>query len=355
MTESILELVHFAHVKEADEPLSMPGGMERQPPPHGPGQRDILSTTNFDYPNSTQSTAPGQFDDFTAAQVLASFNQYPIRASARQPPPGRPSYQAQAQQEGEHYDPLWADIQAAGRELPHALYPILHRTSNRPINRDDPPFDLDNCRGVVEIGGAMVPGGTNQRNLDHHLEYATPAASPTYVPTVERGFRPEASGSGAGATSAPDSEQQFKTTFQFVGNESAKEARNTVRKHVMREYRRRERWEQGKRGPSEPKVQRTGTGQKRRRRVEKSSREELEVGTREEILVSPPGSEAGERSESSGKSEGCNDRVDSRTEKETALRSAQFAGKQTTPTLGCDIFGIRQCYRGNGTEQVTPL
>ncbi|MCJ1387697.1 hypothetical protein MMC18_000540 [Xylographa bjoerkii] len=37
----------------------------------------------------------------------------------------------------------------------------------------------------------------------------------------------------------------FKPEFQFVVNEDAKQARRTVRKHVMREYRRRERWEHG--------------------------------------------------------------------------------------------------------------
>ena len=145
----------------------------------------------------------------------------------------------------------------------------------------------------------MVPGGANQRNADPNLNYATSAASPIRPPNAEVGFKPE----NFRSVSPPDNEQQFKTTFQFVVNENAKDARNTVRKHVMREFRRRERWEQGKKGPSESQGQQTGTGQKRRRRAERPTREEFRLQARGEKPVSPPRSEAGDKSESSEKSD----------------------------------------------------
>ena len=44
----------------------------------------------------------------------------------------------------------------------------------------------------------------------------------------------------------------FKPEFRFVVNEDAKQARKTVRKHVMKEYRRRERWEHGEKTATSP-------------------------------------------------------------------------------------------------------
>ena len=46
----------------------------------------------------------------------------------------------------------------------------------------------------------------------------------------------------------------FKPSFQFVVNEDSKQARQTVRKHVMREYRRRERWEHSGAVAAPPRV-----------------------------------------------------------------------------------------------------
>jgi hypothetical protein len=69
---------------------------------------------------------------------------------------------------------------------------------------------------------------------------------------------------------------EFTTSFQFVGSDDAREASSQKRSHVMREYRRRERWERelGQGQKKERKKQREATGENNppRKAVEQAGR-----------------------------------------------------------------------------------
>ena len=97
----------------------------------------------------------------------------------------------------------------------------IHRSQAMPS--DTPPLPSVHARA------------TDALTLSTHPSFpvTTTSSNPPISPSVS-------------ATSAPPATATtFKPSFQFVVNEDAKQARKTVRKHVMREYRRRERWEHG--------------------------------------------------------------------------------------------------------------
>ena len=146
------------------------------------------------------------------------------------------------------------------------------------------------------------------------FQYVTP--SPTAASLDGSGMRHEIYAEPTLVTPQSESKpvkqekEEFKTTFQFVVNEDAKEARNTVRKHVMREYRRRERWEQGQRGPPEKKPA-VPAPKKRRRKQVRSPEEEGQSAIQEmppEILPDAPPVEQrndpGAQKDEEGKSQG---------------------------------------------------
>lgn len=251
------------------------------------------------------AAAPPQLEHLHAAEVLASFQQYPIRAStkagpSRTPPQtafGNSSYalphQPQRQQHRQQYDPLLHDMQTHSRDLDTTLLPILRTPEGAPGT----DYDLNNCRGVRGIGGSMLPGNEGAvRNYRARpaLEYVTPsptATSPegsrpkqeTYGAPVQLQMQPQSTSRPA---EAKPEKEEFKTTFQFVVNEDAKEARNTVRKHVMREYRRRERWEQGQKVPPEKKPS-VEAPKKRRRKQTQSPKDALRSRGQETVVELP--------------------------------------------------------------------
>ena len=232
-------------------------------------------------------------DDFSAAEVLASFNKYPIRATA--PDSTQGLTHSAASSDSEARDPLLADIQSVAGELKSALPSVLAKRQYPDDEDASCDLNLSYCRGALGTGGSLVPDKPDQ---DPGLSYATPAASPVTTHQPEPMTKREPQPSPAAG------DQGFKTSFQFVVNEDAKEARNTVRKHVMREYRRRERWEQDKKqaasetaqGPSRPNL-------KRRRKSSKPSTGSDTSLSEEGHFASPQSSESGGMVPSSGMTE----------------------------------------------------
>ena len=78
------------------------------------------------------------------------------------------------------------------------------------------------------------------------------APPPQYLGGVVPSLTPQSSTASSSESHHPP--ETFKTSFQFVVNEDSKQARQTVRKHVMREYRRRERWEHSGDAAAPPRV-----------------------------------------------------------------------------------------------------
>ena len=276
-----------------------------EPPPKnktaavGANNRQQLPPQNGSYSNAQYSNhVPAHLEHLHAAEVLASFNQYPIRQSKSGPAyltshSQASSISGQSSQPPPVNDPLLQDMQSHSRDLAPTLLPILQTAEGAPGT----DYDLNNCRGVSGIGGSMLPASVSQ---SQNAQYATPAASSsqgspagpfrhgiqTFSSTLPSQPQPK-------PTIKPEKEE-FKTTFQFVVNEDAKEARNTVRKHVMREYRRRERWEQGQK-VQPPEKQSSNTAKKRRRRQAQSPTEAEQISSSEHH--SPPGSATGQRVE----------------------------------------------------------
>jgi hypothetical protein len=190
-------------------------------------------------------------------------------------------------------DSLVAELTSVAENLPELLGTIL---SNPPL---DPTADYDaattpvrpdfsssalvpatssvitNCRGVTGIGGAMVPVKHPAYPTPDQLQAYAAGANPPPTPSSSRDGPQPAPDTTASKNKTPvKQEPGFKTSFQFVINESAKDARNTVRKHVMREYRRRERWEQDRRKAAEGVEEPTSARPKRRRKSAKASTSE---------------------------------------------------------------------------------
>ena len=264
----------------------------QQPYYHGPvpGQNRPGYHQHRPRHDKPQSTL---LDDFSAAEVLASFNKYPIKATAFDSSHNSRNTNFTSTSESEAKDPLLADIQSVAYELNSALPRVL---SNRQFPDEDADCDLNlsYCRGAIGTGGSLVP---EKPDRDPGLSYATPVASPVTTHPPEPAMKSEP----PPATSAGGKRDQgFKTSFQFVVNEDAREARNTVRKHVMKEYRRRERWEQDKKqaGPEAPR-----SALKRRRKSSKPSTGSDTSVSEEGLLVSPLSSEIGEQAGGSGTTE----------------------------------------------------
>lgn len=258
-----------------------------EPPPNGNAgvgaKRQQLAAPQGSNSNNGQhlDPIPAHLEHLHAAQVLASFNQYPIRQAkngAGYPLSHRQAsaISGQSSQRPLVNDPLLQDMQSHSRDLAPTLLPILHTPEGAPGT----DYDLNNCRGVAGIGGSMLPVNALQTQ---NLQYVTPAtSSPSQgSPTGLFKHDPQTFANTSPTQPQPKpvikpEKEEFKTTFQFVVNEDAKEARNTVRKHVMREYRRRERWEQGQKGqPSDKKL--PNTAKKRRRKQAQSPTEAEQV------------------------------------------------------------------------------
>ena len=253
-----------------------------------PGQKSLIQ---YHRSRHAQLGMSSPLDDFSAAEVLASFNKYPIRTTV----PGLTHNSTKRANSAntsdpKARDPLLTDIQAVGYELNSALPPILNKRQYPPDDDSSCELNLSYCRGAIGTGGSLVPSNPDQ---DPGLNYATPAASPVVTNQPEPMMKPEP----PPVPAVGERDQGFKTSFQFVVNEDAREARNTVRKHVMREYRRRERWEQDKKqsvlearsGASRPNL-------KRRRKSSKPSTESDTSISEEGVLASPLSSEPGDKS-----------------------------------------------------------
>lgn len=65
------------------------------------------------------------------------------------------------------------------------------------------------------------------------------------APTSDLTWSPPTSPSTTMSGEQDSASTEFKQSFQFITNEDAQQSRKAVRKHVMREYRRRERWDKG--------------------------------------------------------------------------------------------------------------
>ena len=167
-------------------------------------------------------------DAYSAAQVLTTISH-----------PQHYSPQAQPSQDL----PLsTVTDQAEGHSLPRPLLPIQGDTSvagDRYINNIQ-KGDSSSCGSLKSSFGEM-------RNEDGKGDCTVMIRSPgrNYIP----------------ASPVP----LFKPAFQFVVNEDAKQARRTVRKHVMREYRRRERWEHGDNRTAASGRATKGTGPRKRK------------------------------------------------------------------------------------------
>ena len=243
-----------------------------------------ISTSAFPRTNSYHSNSRNPNELVHAAEVLASFNQYPIRntifpryTAQGLPPSAQPSQDVQQQQQQQYIsDPLTQDIQSHSRDLVTTLVPILNTQEGDPGTK----FDINNCKGVNHIAGAMMPppdeedlpkisSPTSRSALSPGLQGPFPSAEPTDQLPVQQ--QPQSDPPPSTDQELPQSPikseaPSFQTTFQFVVNENAKEARNTVRKHVMKEFRRRERWEQGQKGSAPSGVEKKPASSRKRRR-----------------------------------------------------------------------------------------
>ena len=257
-------------------------------------------TPQRDYPPPKRSR-PDPLDDWSAAHVLASFNKFPIKTSNDRADIAESTLNANGKRPALN-DPLSADINAASHasennDLPSTLVPFLHQS---PFSSEAPGASgLSNCPGVVGIGGAMVPGGSRKAQYERlgrlSINMNTPPVT-NGITTSLRGTLTRQNSNGVTKTPSPaNKESAFKTTFQFVVNEDAKEARNTVRKHVMREYRRRERWQQElKKEDGDDGYDPTATGEKRRRKHSRPSSDSEPITSRDETAASASTSESGE-------------------------------------------------------------
>ena len=248
----------------------------------GSTTKDIPKSA-FPRTNSYHSNSRNPNELVHAAEVLASFNQYPIRntifpryTAQGLPPSAQPSQDVQQQQQQYISDPLTQDIQSHSRDLVTTLVPILNTQEGDPGTK----FDINNCKGVNHIAGAMMPppdeedlpkisSPTSRSALSPGLQGPFPSAEPTDQLPVQQ--QPQSDPPPSTDQELPQSPikseaPSFQTTFQFVVNENAKEARNTVRKHVMKEFRRRERWEQGQKGSAPSGVEKKPASSRKRRR-----------------------------------------------------------------------------------------
>ncbi|MCJ1398172.1 hypothetical protein MMC11_001369 [Xylographa trunciseda] len=144
-------------------------------------------------------------DAYSAAQVLTTIS--------------HPQHYSPQPRHAQHLAPPASAAQTVGQSLPRLLLPTL---------KDNPP--------AVETHMNNRPSAdsSSHGSLKRRFEEVNGGRDSTaVVGTPERKPMP--------AMPSPI----FKPEFQFVVNEDAKQARRTVRKHVMREYRRRERWEHG--------------------------------------------------------------------------------------------------------------
>ena len=262
-----------------------------------------VMSPQHDYPpRKRQRRDP--LDDWSAAQVLTSFNKFPIKTTNQQTQSQAndsmdvPNSGGEQRLDPTMTDPLYADINAASQtsetvDLPTALAPSVRVSLGA-----EKPSGLSNCPGVTGIGGPMVPGGAPKPQYDR-----IPRMPSVGTPATPKNGQISPNGSGTRRSSngvtKPSSSKDgaFKTTFQFVVNEDAKEARNTVRKHVMREYRRRERWEQGLKTEEDAEGDNAGpaTGKRRRKRSRPTS--DSDPSTSREAAISSSTSESGELGE----------------------------------------------------------
>ena len=255
------------------------GSIQQSGPTAGPASKDVPIST-FSQPSSYRNNQRNPNEMVHAAEVLASFNQYPIRDTIfprytiqNLPPLSQTNQDVQHQQYIS--DPLTQDIQSHSRDLVPTLIPILNTQEGDPGTK----FDINNCKGVNHIAGAMMPPpdeeGLPRISSPTSRSSLSSGNQSSFPPTEDANQHPVQQPQSNPTTSTDQELSQspikpetpsFQTTFQFVVNENAKEARNTVRKHVMKEFRRRERWEQGQKGVMPSGIEKKPSVSKKRRR-----------------------------------------------------------------------------------------
>ncbi|MCJ1419165.1 hypothetical protein MMC32_005518 [Xylographa parallela] len=201
---------------------------------------------------------PLDTDAYSAAQVLTTISH-----------PQHYSPQAQSSQPL----PVSAVVdQAVGHGLPRTLLPTLH----------DAPIVAETYMNGRLRGDASSRGGL-KRSFD---EFRSKDGKEDCADVI----RP------AGRISTPVLPSPiFKPEFHFVVNEDAKQARRTVRKHVMREYRRRERFEHGDNRTAASGRAAKGGGPRKRKaeeevlKSESPSSENTSVGAPSPRVVEPEG------------------------------------------------------------------
>jgi hypothetical protein len=288
-------------------PCSTPGQSSQKR--SGPRRYDQTPTPAF-MPRPVMESFPGQtylkpivdplqppaqpnerIDDFGAAQVLASFQQHPTKNVGDY---GRAGAGHSTQ------EPYAPGSPAPDRDLAAVIDPLLRcpisnqghdgtAKPSRTIGSDHDarpilpvPDALARAREVQVRQQAMQAQQAKYRQLQparqqQQQRHAAPLPPPPSPARQE------------------DPEPEFKTLFQFVVNEDAKEARRTVRKHVMREYRRRERWERGSTRAMQSKSV-VSASPKRRKASKSSSSSASPADPTEASAMSPGITEPGEQS-----------------------------------------------------------
>lgn len=206
---------------------------------------------NIPHPASYPNEQGNHHESLHAAEVLASFHQYPIRDTTQF-----------IDYAGLNQDPLVQDIHEHSRDLVATLLPILQ------VQEGDPgtSYDINNCKGVNHIAGSMMPDDEDISRSISRSSF-TGSSHGQLIPMQQHVYRSSIIKNEPSPTTPIKPETPgFQTTFQFVVNENAKEARITVRKHVMKEFRRRERWEQGQKGVMSGSIEKKTVSAKRRRR-----------------------------------------------------------------------------------------
>ena len=172
-------------------------------------------------------------DACDVASVLASIQQQPGAVNALH-----------------RHEALPAQLNAVGRGLNSTLLPILQS----PLPSGESDIAFPNCHGVRGIGGPMVTLAPiqNQQSLVVESFAKMPPVYPSPLQMQPVPKRAVAKQERVNEETKQKPEPEFKTSFQFVVNADMKERRETVRKHVMKEYRRRERWEQDRKNGKTP-------------------------------------------------------------------------------------------------------
>ncbi|MCJ1284197.1 hypothetical protein MMC26_003528 [Xylographa opegraphella] len=194
---------------------------------------------------------PSDTDAYSAAQVLTTIG-YPQQYSPRAQPP-------------QHLSPTTAAPQTVGHSLGRPLpgIPAGSPSAVPTYMNGRPNGDTIVCGSLKESFGEVrneKDNGDTTVVIGPVTQSCTPAVP---VPT-------------------------FKPEFQFVANEDAKQARRAIRKHVMREYRRRERWEYGDNKSAASGGTAKGTGLHKRKAKEEVVKTESSSSENRSLCAASP-------------------------------------------------------------------